>query len=179
VIRAFVAIALPDPVRLDLMIVQHGLPVPRPVPPENLHLTLLFLGEVPEPVLADADLAFRRIRVPRLHVAPAGLGLFGGARPRVVFCGVAEATGLRHLHSKVAGAARGAGIAPEARRYVPHVTLARVAPERVDRQRLEQFVAARTGYAAPPFEAEDFRLYHSRLASAGAAYEELARYPLD
>jgi len=58
------------------------------------------------------------------------------------------------------------------------VTLARL-PERFpDRVRLEQAVALRGAYAAPRFTVEDFCLFRSRLASTGAAYEELARYPL-
>jgi RNA 2',3'-cyclic 3'-phosphodiesterase len=180
VIRAFVALALPEAVRFDLMIVQQGLPVPRTVAPESLHLTLLFLGEVPEPVLADADAAFGAIRAPRFPVALAGLGMFGGAKPRAVFCGAAESAALRHLQAKVATAARAAGLEPEARRFVPHVTLARIkAPSGLDRPRLERFVAARATYAAQPFEAEDFRLFRSRLSASGAAYEELARYPLE
>jgi 2'-5' RNA ligase len=58
------------------------------------------------------------------------------------------------------------------------VTLARL-PERFpDRGRLEQAVALRGAYVAPRFIVEDFRLFRSHLAAAGAAYEELARYPL-
>lgn len=177
-IRAFAAIALPEAVRFDLMLLQQGLPVPRPVAPESLHLTLVFLGELPEPALADADLALGRIRAPGFEVALKGLGLFGGARPRAVYVGAAENPDLRHLQAKTAAAARAAGLAIEARRFVPHVTLARLAPGRLDRTRLERFVAARGDYAAPRFEAADFRLYRSRLAAAGASYDELARYPL-
>lgn len=177
-IRAFAAIALPEPVRIDLAIVQLGLPVPHTVPAESLHLTLVFLGELPEPVVEDVDLAFRQIRAPAVPVAPKGLGLFGGAKPRIAFCGVAESPELRHLQAKTVAAARGAGVDPEARRYVPHVTLARLPAHGVDRGRLEMFVAARASYAAPAFVAEDFRLFRSHLTGAGPAYEELARYPL-
>ena len=66
----------------------------------------------------------------------------------------------------------------EARRYVPHVTLARLPERGVDRARLEEFVAARSGYAAPRFVASEFVLYRSWLRPAGASYEALARYPL-
>jgi 2'-5' RNA ligase len=177
VIRAFAAIALPEAVRFDLMLLQQGLPV-RPVPPENLHLTLLFLGEVPERRLEDIDLAFRQLRAPGFELALAGVGLFGGAKPRVVYVGAAENPALRRLQAKVETAARGAGFDLPARRFAPHVTLARLPERLAGRERLEAFVAARGGYAAPRFAVEDFRLFRSHLAAGGAAYEELARYPL-
>jgi 2'-5' RNA ligase len=178
VIRAFAAIALPEAVRFELMLVGHGLPVPKPVPPENLHLTLVFLGELPEPVVADIDAALGAVRAPGFEIGFGGLGLFGGAKPRVAFATVADSPALRHLQAKVETAARGAGLAEPARRYAPHITLARLPERGVDRARLERAVAARAGPVAPGFRVEDFRLYRSRLGAAGATYEELARYPL-
>jgi RNA 2',3'-cyclic 3'-phosphodiesterase len=159
------------------VILQQGLPV-RPVPPENLHLTLLFLGELPERRLEDIDLAFRQLRAPGFEVALTGVGLFGGAKPRVAYAGVAENPALRHLQAKVETAARGAGFDLAARRFAPHVTLARLPDRMPNRERLEAFVAARGGYAAPRFLVEDFRLFRSRLAQGGATYQELALYPL-
>lgn len=177
-IRAFVAVALPEPVRFELTLVAHGLPVPRPVPAENLHLTLAFLGEVPSPLLADIDLALAAVRAPRFEVAFGGLGLFGGARPRLAYAAIAENPALRHLQAKVETAARGAGMAEAARRYVPHVTLAHLPGRGLEQARVERAVAGRPGPVAPAFPVEDFRLYRSRLGSEAATYEELARYPL-
>jgi 2'-5' RNA ligase len=178
VIRAFAAIALPEVVRFELTLVAHGLPVPRPVPPENMHLTLVFLGELPEPVVADIDLAFAAVRAPGFALTFAGLGLFGGSKPRLAFAAIAESPPLRHLQAKVETAARGAGLAEPARRYAPHVTLARLPERGLGRARLERAVAGRAGPVAPGFRVEDFRLYRSRLGGDAAAYEELARYPL-
>jgi 2'-5' RNA ligase len=178
VIRAFAAIALPEAVRFDLTLVQQGLPVSRAVPPENLHLTLLFLGELPERRLEDMDTAFRQVRAPGFETALAGLGLFGGSKPRVAYAGVAETPALRHLQAKVETAARGAGHDEPARRFTPHVTLARLPERFAERGRLEAAVAARGGYASDRFQVEDFRLYRSHLAASRATYEELARYPL-
>jgi 2'-5' RNA ligase len=178
VIRAFAAIALPEAVRRDLQILQMGMPVPRTIPPESLHLTLVFLGEVPAPVLADVDAAFRSVSAPAFDVELRGVGMFGGSKPRVVFAGAGPAAPLEHLQAKLAAAARGAGIAIEARRFVPHVTLARLSRPPESRTRLERFVAMRADYAAPRFTVGDFRLYRSTLGGEGASYEELAAYPL-
>jgi 2'-5' RNA ligase len=178
-IRAFVALALPEPVRFELVLLQNGLPLPRPVPPGNLHLTLVFLGELPEPVVTDVDLALGRLRAPGFEVALGGLDVFGGARPRAVYVGAATNPALAHLQAKTAAAARSAGVEIESRRFVPHVTLARLRPGEVDRQRLGQALAIRGAYAAPRFRAEDFRLYRSWLGAGGATYQEIARYRLD
>jgi 2'-5' RNA ligase len=177
-IRAFTAIALPEPVRFDLMLLQQGLPLARTVAPESLHLTLVFLGEVPERTLEDADSAFRAIAAPGFELSLAGVDLFGGARPRVVYVAVAANPALERLQAKVETAARGAGIALPGRRFVPHVTLARLPERFTERDRLERAVAARGAYAAPRFAVTDFRLFRSHLGSEGPLYEELARYPL-
>ena len=143
VMRAFAALALPEPVRFDLMILQQGLPVPRTVPPENLHLTLVFLGEIPGDRLEDVDTAFRADR---------RSGLRAGAR-RASTSSAAPARGWsmsappptppspasrpRSRPRRAAPASR-----CPARRFVPHVTLARL-PERFpDRVRLEQAIVA-------------------------------------
>jgi 2'-5' RNA ligase len=177
-IRAFAALALPEPVRFELMLVQQGLPAPRTVAPESLHLTLVFLGEIPGRLLEDVDSAFRAVTAPGFEVALAGVDLFGGARPRVVYAGVAANPALAHLQAKVETAARGAGVELPRRRFAPHVTLARLPERFADRVRLEQAVANRGAWSAPRFAVGDFRLYRSHLGGEGAVYEELARYPL-
>jgi RNA 2',3'-cyclic 3'-phosphodiesterase len=177
-IRAFAAIALPAAVRSDLAILATGLPVERIVAPEALHLTLVFLGEVPAPVLEDVDSAFGVVVAPAFKLSLRGLGVFGGAKPRIVYVGAAPDPALSHLHRKLVTAARSAGVDLESRRFVPHVTLARLNRPPEDRVRLERFVALRGDYSAPSFTVEGFGLYRSQLGSGGPVYHELAHYPL-
>ena len=177
-IRAFVAVPLPEAVRARLGVVGQMLPLPRRLPPENLHLTLVFLGEVPEPVAEEAHVAFETIAVPRFSLALRGVGLFGGDRPRVVYAGTTPEPALDRLQAKVEQAARRAGARVDARRFVPHVTLARLKPGEVDIRRLEHALLEVAGFVTEPFEVEHFSLFRSHLGHGGAHYEELARYPL-
>jgi 2'-5' RNA ligase len=179
--RVFVGLALPDEVVRTLTAAQAGLPAGRPVPPENLHLTIAFLGERPEPVVEDLHAALSRIGAPPVGLSLRGTGLFGGARPRILYADVAEAPGLGHLRRKVLTAAREAGIDTPRERFQPHVTLARLPRELPveDVQRLEAFAVRRMDLAAGPVTIRAFALFESHLKGDGALYEVLAEYPLE
>ncbi len=178
-IRAFVALDLPAEVRSALAVQQFLLPLPRKVEPESFHLTLLFLGEVAEPVLEAAHEGFEAIVRPPFDLEVAGLGLFGGERPRAVWAGIRPSEPLDRLQAKIERAARVAGIEPERRRFSPHVTLGRFAPPPPeDRFRLERAVAEGASFRGGRFEVTRFVLYRSHLGPKGARYEELATYPL-
>lgn len=178
-IRAFAAITLPDGVVGELTLLQHMLPLPRQVAPENLHLTLVFLGSLHEDTLEDVHLAFSRLRAPPFDLTLRGVEAFGGARPRNVWAGVAPSAGLTHLQRKVETAARGAGVAIEARRFTPHVTLGRFRPDEADMPRLERGMVDCAGFSAGPFAVTRFALMRSHLGRAGAEYDVLESYALD
>jgi 2'-5' RNA ligase len=179
-IRAFVAIALPESVIYTLEACQAGLPSGRAVAPENLHLTVAFLGEHPAPVIEDVHLALARIRAPAFHLALDGIGLFGGGRPRVLYAGVRREPGLGHLRDKVLQAARGAGLNLPRERFSPHVSLARFKNGLKGEQlaEMQAFVARRMPQATGAFAVDEFILFRSTLGRKGPAYEELAAYPL-
>lgn len=177
-IRAFLALDLPDSVRAALTVQQFLLPLPRRVDPAAFHLTLVFLGEVPPPVLEAAHEAFQRLRPAPFALELQGLGLFGGDRPRAAWAGVQPCAALMRLQARAAQAARSAGLAPEARRFVPHVTLGRFPPPPLAAAlTLERAVAEGAGFRAGPFEVTEMVLYESRLTAQGPRYERLAAYP--
>ena len=177
-IRAFAAIPVPEDVADILEDLQEDLPAGNPVPGENMHLTLAFLGEVRQPDLEEVHLAFERLRAPPFEVALTGLGQFGGSAPRAVYAAVEDDPALRHLQAKVEQAARGAGIDLPRRRFVPHVTLARLKGRRDEAAAVATFTTRRATISVPPFEADAFCLFRSLLRRDGPVYDELARYPL-
>ena len=124
--RLFVAIALPDGVRERLAAVQGGLDGARWVDPENLHLTLRFVGEVDEGVAEDLASALAGLRALAFPLELVGIGHFEKrGRPSALWVGVAPNPALDRLYHRVEATARRAGLPLEGRKFMPHITLAR------------------------------------------------------
>ena len=144
---------------------------------ENVHLTLVFIGEVSDDRVTPFVETMRSdIPLEPFAMAFAGLGVFPphGA-PRVLWLGVAEgAAQATALHAVVADRLAALGIKKEARPFRAHLTLARWRDgRRSDRPRLEQTprLIART-------EVKAATLYQSRLSPAGPTYTALAQAEL-
>lgn len=177
-IRAFLGLALPPAIMSALTVQQFLLPLPRRTPPEQFHLTLVFLGEVSEPVLEAAHEGFARLMVQPLTLSLAGMGLFGGERPRAVWAGLSPAPGLLALQARAERVARQAGCPVPSRRFHPHVTLGQFPPPPRDvALRLERAVAEASGFAAGPWQVRAMTLWQSHLGPKGARHDILAEYP--
>ena len=178
-IRAFLGIELPPTVCGALQVQQFLLPMPRKVDPESLHLTLVFLGDCPEPALETAHEGFQSLRERAFQLSLLGLGLFGKNKPRAAWAGVSPSPDLLHLQAKVETIARRAGCPIEARKYLPHITLGRFPPPPPpDAMRLERAIAMGQGFRTDPWEVTDLTLWRSHLTGKAPHYEVLARYPL-
>jgi 2'-5' RNA ligase len=175
--RVFVALPLPESVRLGLSMLRGGLPGIRWTAPENIHVTLRFIGEADGGVVEDIDGALAAIRAPGFTVEIAGTGHFGnGERVRVIWAGVGRGPGLMHLHDKIERALARLGVAPEKQKYTPHVTIGRGKGAKVPR--LRDFIEGHSLFRAPPVEAERFALYSSFATSSGPLYREERSYAL-
>lgn len=176
--RAFLALPLDDAAVDALIRVQSMMPTGRPVPEDNLHLTLAYLGDTPEDtleVLHDLlDAAYLR----KADIAFDGLGTFAEMERGLTFAAVTPTDALTALQAKVAQLARQAGADLPRRRFRPHVTLTRAnrQPKGPARDRL----AAAMGLPldVPGFTAHSVTLYHSNLTPTGARHEPLTSYPL-
>ncbi len=182
--RLFVALALPPEAASELDEVVAPL---RPAWPElrwtgvdAWHLTLAFLGEVDEALTGKLSARLKQaatLRAP-LSLSLGGAGAFPVAsRARVLWTGIrGDRRGLSVLATAVGTGARKAGAPPAdraARRYQPHLTLARCrAPAEVT-----SLVATLGGFAGTPWVASEIYLIHSRL-EARPRYEILGSWPL-
>lgn len=176
-IRIFVAIAIPDDACRHLATLSGGVPGARWVPPENMHLTLRFVGEVDEPAFADIAAALTRVSAPAFELSLEGVGHFArGRSPTMLWAGVARNPALDHLQGRVDQAVTGVGQPPDPRRFTPHVTLARLKGS--PRSRVQQFIAEHSLFRLPPFRVGEFTLFSSFLGHTGAIYRAEATYGL-
>ena len=176
--RLFVALSLPEIVRQRLSGLANGLPGARWVKPENLHLTLRFLGEVNNVTAADVDDALAKIRSPGFDLSLTGIGHFGeGRKLRALWVGVDASADLMRLQEKIEQALIRAGLPPESRKFKPHITLARFKSH--PGQRLQGYLTAHNLLRAGPIAMESFELYSSFTSADGAIHRIEASYPLE
>ena len=178
--RIFLALPLPARVADALAALVAPLGFGRAVTEENLHLTLAFLGDLPDREAEVAHEAIASLAAPPLRLELAGLGLFGGRRPESLHIGLANPAPFLALHARVLARLHGAGVMPARERFVPHVTLMRFGPKLAagDVVRLQRFMAERGGARLPGFTAREMVLYRSQRGNGPPVYHDLARYPL-
>ena len=179
VVRAFVGIAAGEEVRAALVQAQERLRRTGAhvswTPRLNIHLTLLFLGDIDRAVgeALCSELDTMCVEETSLSCAVNGIGTFGGRRPRVVWAGVDDPAGrLVAMQEQIAQAARALGVATEERAYTPHITLGRVRSGRLAAA-LAEAVSDEQGRSFGPLEIERVTLFRSRLSSSGAGYSVL------
>ena len=175
--RLFATIGLPDAACDPLLALQAGLPGASWRPRENLHLTLRFFGDIDERQAEDLDFELAKIAAPAFELTLEGAGWFGRLEPHALWIGVGENPALISLQGKCERAARRAGLAPEQRKFLPHITLAYL--DRTPVAKLAKFTQGLGTFRSGPIEVTGFSLYASWLSRGEAnIYEPVTRYPL-
>jgi 2'-5' RNA ligase len=184
-IRAFLAIELPDALRPGLAQVQEELKRSRAevrwVPVGNIHLTLKFFGNVPDEeieALAQAAREAAAAATPfQLQVTTAGAFPSPGA-PRVVWLGLGgDILPLTQLFYRLEKAFAALGYLPEGRAFNPHLTLGRVKSP-VNRDKLARLLEKLPPLNWPPFTVKELILFQSVLSPQGSKYTPLKVIPL-
>ena len=153
------------------------------VPPDNIHLTLFFLGDVSEsriPAIREALAVVARNVLP-LTFEVGGLGAFPNThRPRVIWVGLEESTGrLALLHKAVNEALAEVGFEPDRRPFHPHLTLGRIrrGTDAGVVRRIGEGVAETEVGAVTAEQVEQMVLFRSDLGPSGAVYTALHAFP--
>lgn len=177
--RLFIALRPPPSVRARLRATMVALPGARWQDDEQLHLTLRFIGSVETAQAEDIAAALAGIAAPAPELRVDGVGSFD-TRGHVdtLWARIPPAPALLALQRKVAQALSRAAVAPEERRFTPHVTLARFGRGGAEPAALAAWTNAHAGLATPPFTCAHLLLYESHLGREGARYEAVTRWPL-
>jgi len=180
-VRLFVALEIPAAVRQNLAAMVDSLRAisrePRWVRPENLHVTLKFLGEVAEGKLDRVRAALGTIRSEQQVTADfRGLGFFPDDKhPRVFWAGIEASSNLKTLAAEIDSAMLEFGIAREKRAFSPHLTLARIERPRLP-EALRAAIATNAQREFGSLQTNEFRLIQSKLKPSGAEYTTLASF---
>lgn len=178
--RMFAAVVPPEDVREDLaafLEVREGL---RWTPADRMHLTLAFLPDVPERILEPLE---ERLAAAVADLAPFACSLAGAGafphpdRPAVLWLGVAQGSAeLERLAQRVRGAASATGAAPDGKRFLPHLTLAR--PPRG--RSAVRWLRVLDAFRSSAWSVDEVELVDSQLLGRGRRplHETLARLPL-
>jgi RNA 2',3'-cyclic 3'-phosphodiesterase len=174
--RLFTALEIPRDAALSLSLLRGGLPGARWVDVENYHMTLRFIGDVEGHVADEIANALDRVRRPSFSLTLSGVGAFGSKKPHSVYAGAFASPDLNALQGEIDRISQRLGIASDPRKFVPHVTLARL--RNSSPADVAHYLSARGNFAAMPFRVNRFVLMSSRDSVGGGPYIIEEAWPL-
>jgi 2'-5' RNA ligase len=167
--RLFVGLELPASTRERLARLDPQIRKVRWLPPEQLHLTLSFLGQIDAVGEERLRGALAGVRIGEFFLPLEGVGAFGGERPTVVWAGIGKGhPHLFALHKRIQDEVLRAGLKPDLRPFHPHVTLGRA--RNVTRNDLKAFLREFEQAEFDFIRVTGFTLFSSVLSPHGATY---------
>lgn len=175
--RLFVAIPLPEAVKNLIARSYRSFPRVKWVRPEQLHLTLRFIGEVPQKQLPSLASALAQVTVPAFNLQTDECGFFPNERrPQVFWLGLVPAPELLQMQAEIEKTLVSTGLPGETRPFMPHLTLLRFK----DRPRQELLTKLSQTFTELPqqrFLCSGFNLYSSLLTPTGAIHNVESVFP--
>jgi 2'-5' RNA ligase len=174
--RLFTALEIPAEVASVLTLHRGGLVGARWIEPADYHITLRFLGDIDRRMANDVDSFLADLQSYPFQVTLDSLGSFGGDKPRAVFARVQPSQKLSELQADIERLVRRLGLPPEARKFVPHVTLARLRDASpID---VAHYLSQHPIVRPISFTTRRLALMSSRDSVGGGPYVLEAAYPL-
>lgn len=174
--RLFTGLELPDDVATDLDLMKGGIMGARWIDRESFHLTLRFIGDIDDVLAREIAYALDGVTARPFSLRLRGMGVFGGNKPHTLYAEVEESPDLRRLQSIHERICQVLGLAAEGRKFMPHVTLARLKDP--DPFALHGYIASHNLYKSRTFEVSRFVLFSSRPSRGGGPYAVEESYQL-
>jgi 2'-5' RNA ligase len=175
--RLFTGLEIPADVGFALSLKRGGLAGARWIDPENYHITLRFIGDVDGKTADEVVDSLERLSNSlQFAVRLTHLGSFGGDKPRALYAGVEPSEALNRLQSAHERVLQRAGLPPEGRKFVPHVSLARL--RGASAEDVARFMAEAARFEPLSFVPVRFVLFSSRDSVGGGPYLVEESFPL-
>jgi 2'-5' RNA ligase len=174
-VRLFIAIEIPENIRAAFASLLRDFRALAPqlkwVRPENLHVTLKFLGETDPSKLGTLQNMLSGVRSSEpVNLEFRGLGFFPNEkRPRVFWASMEASANLKTLAADIDQAVHNLGFTLEERSYEPHLTLARISLPIIP-PKLRQAITEKSGQSFGSLTTREFHLIESKLKPTGAEY---------
>ena len=175
--KLFIALSFPSDIVVKLTELQSGLRGARWVPPQNMHLTLSYIGEASNILLEDLADVLRGLAVQTFCMQLRGINDFTSRGiTKSIWVGVAEKSSLFSLQSKIKNCLQINRIPIDKRQFSPHVTLARL--KNVRPEDTAGFIAFNNLFKTRSFRVQSFTLFESISTKEGSFYLPLEKFRL-
>ncbi|MDG4721455.1 RNA 2',3'-cyclic phosphodiesterase [Thalassospira aquimaris] len=175
--RLFVGVEIPGDIAAELYPLARGIKGLDAQTPENMHITLKFIGNVDPGLAEEIDQALAQVSFEPFDLQVQGLDVFASSRKiRIFWAGVKDQPVMRRLAQRVENALLALDDCPEldARKFTPHITLGR--NREAARATIEQAVADHVDLTSRVFTIDRFCLYESHSTSDGPEFRVIAAY---
>jgi RNA 2',3'-cyclic 3'-phosphodiesterase len=174
--RLFTGLEIPKAVQQSLSLLRGGLPGARWIDPENYHITLRFIGDIDDRLAHEIASLLDGVKRRSFEVRFGGVISFGGHKPRAIVVSVEPIQPLIELQSELERLMQRLGLEPESRKFMPHVTLARL--RNSSSREVAEYLSTRGPLFGSSLHVSRFVLFSSRASVGGGPYVVEADYPL-
>ncbi len=175
--RLFVGVEIPGDIAAELYPLARGIKGLDAQTPENMHITLKFIGNVDPGLAAEIDQVLSDVRFEPFDLQVQGLNVFASSRKiRIFWAGVKDQPIMRKLAARVESALLTLEECPDMdmRKFTPHITLGR--NRDAARATIEQTVADHVDLSSRVFTIDRFCLYESHSTQDGPEFRVIAAY---
>jgi RNA 2',3'-cyclic 3'-phosphodiesterase len=174
--RLFTGLEIPADIAFDLDLMRGGIIGARWLDRENFHITLRFIGDIENGLGREIVTELQSVQARPFSLQLKGVDALGGNKPHTLYAGVAASAELLRLQTMHERICQSLGLAPDKRKFSPHVTLARLQGTPLDN--LHGFIASHSLYRSREFEVSRFVLFSSRPQRGGGPYAVESSYAL-
>lgn len=173
--RIFIAVPLSESVKKQLQKLQVPADYVRWQSPEQMHITLKFLGELSDDEVSGLKQALTGISMTSFNLKVQQIGMFTrNDIPQVIWVGVAPDEQITQLYKAVEARCASLGFETDKRPFLPHITLGRV-KRNIQRKQVKNLL---DNTEPVSFSVDSFGIYKSELHPDGAIHTLLKKFPL-